>query len=188
MQSAKSFWTKANTSNKGKIQVFNAIIRSKVLFGLECIQLTGAEISKLNAFQNKSLQRIPGKPPTFLDRVQTNERVYREIRQTYQCKFEHFGETWRKPKLKLFGHILRSSSSDPLNQIMLHADNIRPRAVLTRRMGRPSLIGCWRHMLMHISAWKDPSTCSILRILHIWRRSNDRLFNAGQPRLSAFSR
>ena len=85
----KIFWTKANTSIKWKIQVFNANIRSKLLYGLECIQLTGAEISKLNAFQNKSLRRILGKPPTFLDREQTNEHMYREIRQLYHCKFEH---------------------------------------------------------------------------------------------------
>ena len=38
----KLFWTKANTSVKWKIQVFNAIIR---LYGLECIQLTTSELS-----------------------------------------------------------------------------------------------------------------------------------------------
>ena len=133
----KIFWKKASTSIKWKIQVFNAIIRSKLLYGLECIQLTNAEISKLNAFQNKSLRRILGKPPTFLDREQTNQRIYQEIRQIYHCNFEHFGDTWRKAKLRLFGHILRSSRSDPLNQVVFHADNLRPRTVLTRRVGRP---------------------------------------------------
>ena len=50
----KVFWKKAITSIKWKIQVFNAIIRSKLWYGLECIQLTNAEISKLNAFQTKA--------------------------------------------------------------------------------------------------------------------------------------
>ena len=36
----KIFWSKANTSVKWKIQVFNAIVRSKLLYSLECIQLT----------------------------------------------------------------------------------------------------------------------------------------------------
>ena len=35
----KIFWSKANTSVKWKIQVFNAIVRSKLLYSLECIQL-----------------------------------------------------------------------------------------------------------------------------------------------------
>lgn len=77
----KLFWDKANTSIKWKIQVFTAIIRSKLLYGLECIQLTQNEISKLNAFQNKTLRRILKKPPTFIDREQTNLKMYDEIRQ-----------------------------------------------------------------------------------------------------------
>ena len=64
----KLFWNKANTSVKWKIQVFNAIVRSKLLYGLEAIQLTQTEISKLNAFQNRSLRRILKIPPTFIDR------------------------------------------------------------------------------------------------------------------------
>ena len=39
--------------------------------------------------------------------------------------------------MRLFGHILRSSRSDPLHQVVFHSDNLRPRTVLTRRVGRP---------------------------------------------------
>ena len=39
----KLFWNKANTEISWKLQVFNAIIRSKLLYGLETIQLTNAE-------------------------------------------------------------------------------------------------------------------------------------------------
>ena len=60
--------------------MFTAIIRSKLLYGLECIQLTQNEISKLNAFQNKTLRRILKKPPTFIDREQTNLKMYDETR------------------------------------------------------------------------------------------------------------
>jgi hypothetical protein len=44
----KAFWKKATTSIRWKIHVFNAIIRLKLLYGLECMQLTNAEISRLN--------------------------------------------------------------------------------------------------------------------------------------------
>ena len=50
------FWNKANTSIKWKIQVFNSIVRSKLLYSLECIQLTTSEISKLNGFQKNASQ------------------------------------------------------------------------------------------------------------------------------------
>ena len=135
----KLFWLKANTTVKWKIQIFNAIVRSKLLYGLECIQLTKAEISRLNAFQNKSLRRILRLPSTFIDRQATNERMYEEIRNQYGCVFEHFGTTWKKANMRLFGHVLRSSPADPMNQVTLDGDNLRPRPVHARRTGRPKV-------------------------------------------------
>ena len=98
----KLFWNKANNSIKWKVQVFNAIVRSKLLYGLECVQLTNAELSTLNAFQNKSLRRILHIPPTFIDREQTNAKMYDKIRNDCGCFFEHFADTWRKAKFRLF--------------------------------------------------------------------------------------
>ena len=105
--------------------------------------MTNAEISRLNSFQNKSLRRILGKRSTFIDRSETNERMYREIQEHYGCNFEHFGDTWRKAKLKLFGHILRSSRADPLSQVTFASDPLHPRLVYTRRPGRPKADWVW---------------------------------------------
>ena len=57
----KLFWNKAKASVKWKIQIFNAIIRSKLLYGLECLQLSDAELSELNAFQKNRCEnkRMP---------------------------------------------------------------------------------------------------------------------------------
>ena len=130
----KLFWNKANTSIKWKIQVFNAIVRSKLLYGLECVQLTNAELSTLNAFQNRSLRRILHIPPTFIDREQTNASMYDKIRNDYGCSFEHFADTWRKAKFRLFG---RASPADPLVQVTFKTDGLTPRAPTRRRPGRP---------------------------------------------------
>ena len=64
----KLFWDKANTTTRWKLRVFDSILRSKVLYRLECIQLTQPDIDKINSFQMKSLRRILKIPPTFLDR------------------------------------------------------------------------------------------------------------------------
>ena len=115
----------------------NAIVRSKLLYGLEAIQLTQTEISKLNAFQNRSLRRILKIPPTFIDRSYSNQRMYEEIRDQHGCKFEHFGETWRTAKIRLLGHLLRTSRDDPLYQVTFAADGLHPRETIFRRPGRP---------------------------------------------------
>ena len=54
----KLFWNKANNTVRWKVRVFDAILKSKILYGLECIQLTSQDISKLNAFQMNWLRRI----------------------------------------------------------------------------------------------------------------------------------
>ena len=78
----KLFWQKANTTVRWKLQVLSAIVRSKLLYGLECIQLTKADISRINAFQNKALRRILGKPPTFLDIGKQPTKVFTEKFET----------------------------------------------------------------------------------------------------------
>ena len=72
----KLFWNKANTASKWKIQVYDAIIRSKLLYGLETIQLTQPDINRMDAFHVRGLRRILRIPPTFEDRTWTNEKVF----------------------------------------------------------------------------------------------------------------
>ena len=71
----KLFWNKAKTTIKWKLQVFDAMIRSKLLYGLETIQLTQNEKLRLDAFQMKGIRRILQIPPTHVDRTWTNELV-----------------------------------------------------------------------------------------------------------------
>ena len=132
----KLFWDKANTTTRWKLRVFDSILCSKVLYGLECIQLTQPDIDKINSFQMKSLRRILKIPPTFLDRSYPNQRVMDILRDTYNSPVHLFSQIWLNRKLKLFGHILRSSPDDPLRQVLFEYNSFIPR-IEYRRPGRP---------------------------------------------------
>ena len=112
------------------------ILRSKVLYGLECIQLTQPDLDKINSFQMKSLRRILKIPPTFIDRSYSNQRVLDVLRDTHRLSIHLFSQIWLKRKLKLFGHILRSSPDDPLRQVLFEYNSFTPR-IEYRRPGRP---------------------------------------------------
>ncbi len=71
----KLFWNKAENDDKWKITVYNAVSRSKLLYGLECLELTQPEKDRLDAFQIKGLRRRLHIPPTHIDRSTTNEMV-----------------------------------------------------------------------------------------------------------------
>ena len=132
----KLFWDKAHTSVRWKIRVFDSILRSKILYGLECIQLTQSDMAKLNAFQMKGLRRILKFPPTFIDRSITNQSVLDILRVSYQIRIDLFSHTWLHKKLKLFGHILRSSPDDPLRQVLFEYNTFIPK-IEYRRPGKP---------------------------------------------------
>ena len=90
------------------------------------------------AFENRSLRCISGKPPTYIDKSQTNENMYQEIESIYGCKFQHFSDTWTHAKLKVLVHILRTDRADPLFQVTFGRAKLHPREHGARRQGCPS--------------------------------------------------
>ena len=71
------FWKQARVPTKWKIQVFNAVCVSKLLYSLEALQPTEAAASKLDTFQLKGLRKILKMSTTYIDRTNTNHEVYR---------------------------------------------------------------------------------------------------------------
>jgi len=49
------FWKQTQVPNQWKIQVFNAVCVSKLLYSLEALQATEATAAKLDTFQLKGL-------------------------------------------------------------------------------------------------------------------------------------
>ena len=76
------FWIKTHCSKKWKLLVFNAVITSKVLYGLETLEPTEAAGRLLNTFQLKGLRKILKLHTTFVQRNNSNEYVYRRANET----------------------------------------------------------------------------------------------------------
>ena len=54
------FWKESDTPTRIKIQIHDAIVRAKLVYGLETIHLRKQSINKINAFQIKGLRNIIG--------------------------------------------------------------------------------------------------------------------------------
>ena len=91
----KIFWQKAQTDVKWKLQVYDAIVKSKLLYGLECIQLTHVEQNRLDAYQMKGIRRILNIPPTCVDRTWTNKMVMERATEEAGKPIKTFSESWR---------------------------------------------------------------------------------------------
>ena len=141
----KFFWT-SSTKPKWKLLVFNAIAGSKILYGLESLQLSTADLNRLDAFQQRGLRRILGYLPTHLDRTATNQKVLDHARREmirrrpkngHQKELETFSNTIKKRSISLLGHIIRLPDNDPMKQITLRKE--KPLYPAAKRVGRPKL-------------------------------------------------
>ena len=55
MKALDTFWKKTNCDTKWKINVFNAVVLTKLIYGHETVQRTESQFHKLDVFQMKEL-------------------------------------------------------------------------------------------------------------------------------------
>ena len=67
-----AFWRHSNCNIRFKLNVVQAILFSKVLFGLESAELQATALEALDAFHLKCLRKILKMKTTFVERNNTN--------------------------------------------------------------------------------------------------------------------
>eukprot|EP00972_Heterocapsa_arctica_P080433 11853521-Heterocapsa_arctica.AAC.1 len=60
LEKLNTFWTKSPSSTKWTLRVYDAVIVSKLLHGLEALSLTESDRKKVDAFQFRGLRKILG--------------------------------------------------------------------------------------------------------------------------------
>ena len=111
-----AYWKATKASNKWKLIVFDAIIRSKLLYGLETIHIT-------KAVEYRGLRKMLGMFSTFISRANTNRRLLEVATATAYPKRRDdrkiipFSIYHQERKSKLLGHVLRCDNTDPLRQV-----------------------------------------------------------------------
>eukprot|EP00973_Karenia_brevis_P088893 12328589-Karenia_brevis.AAC.1 len=60
-------WKKIDNTAKAKLNIYNSIIRSKLVYGLETAGLTIGQNKKIDAFQQRGIRQILKIEPTFVD-------------------------------------------------------------------------------------------------------------------------
>ena len=70
------YWKKAAVPNRVKLLAYDALIRSKLVYAFETATLNINAKKRIDAFQLKGLRQILKLKTTFVDRRNTNERVF----------------------------------------------------------------------------------------------------------------
>ena len=80
-QKLRPYWLNSNSSIKEKVLVYNAVIRAKLMYGLETAQLNAAHKHSLDVFQRKLFRKMVGHRPYAHETkgefmIRTNARLY----------------------------------------------------------------------------------------------------------------
>ena len=139
----KIFWRKTNCTVAWKLQVFNALIKSTLVYGLETLHITKAQCNRIHSFQCKALRNILNLKHTFIDRNNTNEFVINKANEVLSIlnnkdiKILHISDFIIQQRIKFCGHLIRASDDDPTRNITFEKNSAKPVDPGKRRIGGP---------------------------------------------------
>ena len=129
MKKLQNFWKHATTA--WKLRVFNAVITSQVLYGLDTTWLLKGDLKRLDAAQARWLRRIMHIPSAYYSRI-TDETVRERSQQV------RWSSQLLQRQLVLYGHILRLENSDPLRMATFDDNLNQPSPPgSSKKRGRP---------------------------------------------------
>jgi len=124
-------WGHANVTQARKLEVFNACVLSKLLYGLHTAWLNKAERERLDAFHARCLRKIFKIQPSYISHV-SNALVWEKAR------VKPLSHTLLQHQLRYYGHIARLPGDSPVRKTVLQRSDVAPRAFEgQRRRGRP---------------------------------------------------
>ena len=150
-----------------KIIVYDAVIRSKLLYGLEAAQINPQYLKTLDAFQLKGLRKILKLKTTYTDiiapteqKAQQNTRVYeiannhiRAIASVTNKKWNEVkpvSEVYNKRCIRLLAKIMTEQT--PIQGVTINMETLKPHSPIKRRWGQPrnnwvdhTVIKLWNH-------------------------------------------
>ena len=114
-----------------KIQIFNAVVLTRLLYSLNSAWLNVAEIRRLNGFHCRCLRSILNIKVAFISRV-SNATILEKSGQS------QLSRQLLKQQLLLYGRVARAPDTDPLRMLTFATGTLLPAAAqYVRRIGRP---------------------------------------------------
>jgi len=124
-------WKHTTLTKSRKIEVYQAVVVSRLLYGLSSAWLNVADVRRLNGFHCRCLRVILRVQPAFVSRV-SNKKVLQESGQP------PLDRQLLRHQMLLYGRVGRSPPSDPLRNLTFAPGGLEPATSrYIRRVGRP---------------------------------------------------
>ena len=137
-------WKDTQISTAWKLIVFNAVVRSRIFYTLDTLELTPGQQRTLDTLFFRGLRKILHKPSTFIDRAWTHERLLQQANRMVTranreaAKHQTFSTYYKIRRRKLLGHLLRAPPNNICRLSILTAeDQDLTEGRRKKRVGRP---------------------------------------------------
>jgi len=134
-----------------KLITYDAIIRAKLLYGLESTAMNETVKHKLDIFQMKGLRKILNVHTTFVDRSKDNQTLMNMAQQainnntptgTTPKKLIHFSQVYEERKLRCLNKTIIAEEGSPHKVLTFRRGTLQPTQVNIRpgtktRWGKP---------------------------------------------------
>ena len=144
-------WLSTKISIKDKVVIYNSLISSKLLYGLESLTLDYGLYNRLDAFLMKGWRKILAWKSTFFDRSKTNKAIREEICKHYKKDLKLHSTTVKERAVKLLGETIRRGEEHIAYKAVFNSDGM-PNLPDKRRVGMPRLV--WANETAKI-AWRQ---------------------------------
>ena len=140
MRTLQPLWTDNQIPTSWKLVVCNAVVRARVFYTLETLELTPGQQRTLDTLYFRGLRKILRKRSTFIDRYWTHERLLILANQHQRrvapnmLKHTSFSNHYRIRRRKFLGHLLRAPPNNLARLAVLSPENI-DRVDMRRKRG-----------------------------------------------------
>ena len=149
-----TFWKHSDCSVKVKLGVYDAVVRAKLIYGLESVQLNQSLKQKIDTFQLKGLRQILKMQTTYINRENTNDLVFQRANEAMQMergrtqrgdnKIIRISDYYEERRRKLIIELINASPDNPIAEICIDKLTLQLKSYANRRVGRPRLN--WWHI------------------------------------------
>ena len=107
-----------------KLKIYYACIATRIIYGLETLNLTNKDITRLQVFEHRTIRRILRIPASMISHI-SNEAIMSRAK-VEKC----LPKILLASQLRLVGHIIRAPVRDPLRVVCLEpTQEYRPRTL-----------------------------------------------------------
>ena len=140
----RTFWTQGELSFRDKLLIYDALIGSKLTYGLHVLPLREDLMSKLDAFFYRGLRQLLQVPSTFIDQKYSNAYLIELAEERFNTnpniepkRIAPVSERIIKRSIEELGEIYRLPDTDIRKKVTLIGPDLSANLPNSNRTGRP---------------------------------------------------